>query len=48
MTIEYLTDDGRLQVEHVDEREVHRWAVAHPQAVIVHAVPDRPGGDAER
>ncbi len=45
MTIEYLTDSGRLLVEHVEESEVHRWAVEHPGAVIVHAVPDAPGGD---
>jgi hypothetical protein len=41
MTIEYVTDDGRLQVEHVEETDVRRWAVEHPHAVILHAVPDR-------
>jgi hypothetical protein len=41
MTIEYLTDTGRLLVEHVDESDVGRWAAEHPLAVIVHAVPDR-------
>ena len=41
MTIEYMTDTGRLQVEHVDESDVHRWTAEHPQAVILHAVPDR-------
>jgi hypothetical protein len=42
MTIEYLTDTGRLQVEHVEQCDVHRWAAEHPLAIIVHAVPDRP------
>ena len=41
MTIEYLTEAGRMQVEHVDESDVRRWAAEHPSAVIVHAVPDR-------
>jgi hypothetical protein len=41
MTIEYMTDTGRLRVEHVEESEVRRWAAEHPHAVIVHAVPDR-------
>lgn len=41
MTIEYLTDTGRLGVEHVEESEVRRWAAEHPLAIIVHAVPDR-------
>ena len=45
MTIEYLTDTGRLHVVHVEESEVHRWAVEHPLAIIVHAVPDRPWED---
>ena len=45
MTIEYLTDTGQLQVEHVDRCDVRRWASEHPQAVIVHAVPDRPEAD---
>lgn len=45
MTIEYLTDAGRLRVEHVEESEVHRWTVEHPLATIVHAVPDRRPGD---
>ena len=41
MTIEYLTETGRLRVEHVDEADVRRWTAEHPHAVIVHAVPDR-------
>jgi hypothetical protein len=41
MTIEYLTDTGRLRVEHVEESEVRHWTVEHPLAIIVHAVPDR-------
>jgi len=41
MTIEYLTDTGRLRVEHVDRSQVRRWTAEHPGAVIVHAVPDR-------
>ena len=45
MTIEYLTDTGRLQVEHVEECDVRRWAAEHPFAVIVHAVPDRADSD---
>ena len=40
MTIEYLTEGGRLRVEHVEESEVHRWTAEHPLAVIVRAVPD--------
>jgi hypothetical protein len=40
MTIEYLTDTGRLRVEHVEESEVRRWAAEHPLVIIVHAVPD--------
>jgi hypothetical protein len=45
MTIEYLTDTGRLRVEHVAVSEVRRWAAEHPLAIIVHAVPDRPQTD---
>lgn len=45
MTIEYLTDTGRLQVEHVDRCDLHRWTLEHPQAVIVRAVPDGPEAD---
>lgn len=45
MTIEYMTDTGRLRVEHVDKSEVHRWATEHPLAIILHAVPDRPEAD---
>lgn len=45
MTIEYLTDTGRLQVEHVEQSEVRRWAAEHPFAVIVRAVPDRSDSD---
>lgn len=41
MTIEYVTDTGRVQVEHVDRSEVRRWTAEHPLAIIVHAVPDR-------
>ena len=40
MTIEYLTDTGCLQVEHVDRCEVRRWAAEHAGAVILHAIPD--------
>jgi hypothetical protein len=42
MTIEYMTDTGRLRVEHVETSEVRRWAAEHPLAIILHAVPDRP------
>ena len=42
MTIEYMTDTGRLRVEHVDKAELPRWAAEHPLAVILHAVPDDP------
>ena len=45
MTIEYMTDTGRVQVEHVEESEVRRWAAEHPLAIILHAVPDRPETD---
>jgi hypothetical protein len=41
MTIEYMTDTGRLRVEHVEASDVRRWAVEHPLAIILHAVPDR-------
>lgn len=41
MTIEYMTDTGRVRVEHIDLSDVHRWAAEHPSVVIVHAVPDR-------
>ncbi len=41
MTIEYMTDTGRLRVEHVEESEVRRWTAEHPLAIILHAVPDR-------
>jgi hypothetical protein len=41
MTIEYITDTGRLRVEHVESSEVRRWAAEHPLAIILHAVPDR-------
>ena len=41
MTIEYITDTGRLRVEHVAASEVRRWAAEHPRAIILHAVPDR-------
>ena len=41
MTIEYMTDTGCLQVEHVEESDVGRWAAEHPSAIILHAVPDR-------
>ena len=40
MTIEYMTDAGRLQVEHVERSEVRQWAAEHPLAIILHAVPD--------
>ena len=39
MTIEYMTDTGRLRVEHVEASEVHRWTAEHPFAIILHAVP---------
>ena len=39
MTLEYVTG-GRVQVEHVEVSEVRRWTAEHPDAVIVHAVPD--------
>jgi hypothetical protein len=45
MTIEYMTDTGRVQVEHVAEAEVRRWAAEHPSAIILHAVPDPPEPD---
>lgn len=45
MTIEYMTDTGRLQVEHVEMSEVRRWKAEHPLAVILHAVPDEPQAD---
>ena len=45
MTIEYMTDTGRLQIEHVDKSEVRRWAAEHPLAIILHAVPDEPQAD---
>lgn len=45
MTIEYITDTGGLQVEHVEASDVRRWAAEHPQAIILHAVPDRPRSD---
>ncbi len=41
MTIEYMTDTGRLRVEHVEKSEVHRWATEHPRAIILRAIPDR-------
>jgi len=34
MTIEYLTDTGRLRVEHVEESEVRRWTAEHPLAMM--------------
>lgn len=40
MTLEYLTGSGRVRVEHVEASDVRRWAAEHPEAVIVHAVPD--------
>lgn len=40
MTIEYMTDTGRRRVEHIEKSEVRRWAVEHPLAIIIHAVPD--------
>lgn len=40
MTIEYMTDTGRLRVEHVERSDVRRWTAEHPLAVILHAVPD--------
>lgn len=45
MTIEYMTDTGRLRVEHVERSDVRRWSAEHPFAIILHAVPDRPEGD---
>ena len=45
MTIEYMTDAGRLEVEHIDRSEVRRWTAEHPHAVILHAVPDPPETD---
>ena len=45
MTIEYLTETGDLQVEHVEQSELRRWTAEHPHAVIVHAVPDGAGTD---
>ena len=45
MTIEYMTDSGRLHVEHIEKSEVRRWAAEHPLAIIVHAVPDRDDAD---
>ncbi|MBW3609477.1 MAG: hypothetical protein KY463_14245 [Actinobacteria bacterium] len=41
MTIEYMTETGRLRVEHVEESEVRRWTAEHPLAIILRAVPDR-------
>lgn len=40
MTIEYLNGIGSVQVEHVDAGDLHLWTAEHPQAVIVHAIPD--------
>lgn len=45
MTIEYMTDTGRLEIEHVEEGDVRRWAAEHPLAIILHAVPDEPQAD---
>jgi hypothetical protein len=45
MTIEYMTEAGRLQVEHVEADELRHWTAEHPSAVILHAVPDRPQVD---
>ena len=40
MTIEYMTDNGLLKVEHVERCDVRRWALEHPSVTILHAVPD--------
>ena len=45
MTIEYITDSGRLRVEHVETSDVRRWTAEHPRAIILHAVPDRRHAD---
>lgn len=45
MTIEYMTEAGRLQVEHVETSELRHWAAEHPSAIILHAVPDPPQAD---
>lgn len=39
MRIEYLAGN-EPHVEDVTAPELHRWASEHPQAVILHAVPD--------
>lgn len=39
MTIEYVIGT-RTHVEHVDPAELGRWTADHPDAVVVHAVPD--------
>lgn len=51
MTIEYMLGT-EPRVEHVEPSELPRWRAEHPQAVIVHVVPDgasaEPSGDAPR
>jgi hypothetical protein len=39
MTIEYVIGT-QAHVEHVDAAELARWTAEHPEAVIVHAVPE--------
>lgn len=41
MTIEYLIGT-QPHVDHVEPEELPRWTAEHPEAVIVHATPDRP------
>lgn len=45
MTIAYMTDTGRLEIEHVEKADVRRWAAEHPLAIILHAVPDEHQAD---
>ena len=44
MTIEYVMGT-EPHVEHVEASELPRWTAEHPQAVIVHAVPDTASSD---
>jgi hypothetical protein len=39
MTIEYLIG-LEPHVDHVEAGELPRWTAEHPEAVILHAVPD--------
>jgi hypothetical protein len=45
MTIEYVMGT-EPHVEHVEPSELPRWRAEHPQAVIVHVIPDATSAEA--